>query len=150
MVLIDGTNVHTRSAYKNHQHSTNDTPSLVKPSDLIGSVKRSLGRRPKCQCKHHQKKLLQKQEEQRQKLREQILSQKSFNQQDHLIKLHSPVQNFSAGMKPSNNVRTLRNVYGRRSIFHIIIFFIFLSINITTYSCKDIYDILVTLINLSN
>ena len=119
MVLIDGTNVHTRSAYKNHQHSTNDTPSLVKPSDLIGSVKRSLGRRPKCQCKHHQKKLLQKQEEQRQKLREQILSQKSFKQQDHLINLHSPGQPFSSGMKPSNNVRTLRNVYGRMSRFHI-------------------------------
>ena len=117
MVLIDGTNVHTRSAYKNHEHSTNYAPSLVKPSDLIGSVKRSLGRRPKCQCKHHQKKLLQKQEEQRQKLREQILTQKSFNQQEHLIKLHTPGQNLSAGKKPSNNVRALRTVYGRMNIF---------------------------------
>ena len=128
MVLIDGTNVHTRSAYKNRQHSTNDTPSLVKPSDLIGSVKRSLGRRPKCQCKHHQQKLLQKQEEQRQKLREQILSQKSFNQQDHFIKLHSPGQNFPAGMNTSNNVRTLRNVYGMMRIFYLPIYFCFLFI----------------------
>ena len=37
---------------------------LVKPSDIFGSVKRSLGRRSKCQCKHHQQKLLQRQEEQ--------------------------------------------------------------------------------------
>ena len=110
MVLIDGTNVHTRSAYRN-QHSTNDTPSLVKPSDLIGSVKRSLGRRPKCQCKHHQKKHLQKQEEQRQKLREQILSHKnSFSKQDHLIQ--TPGQHFISGKKSSNNVMALRNVYG--------------------------------------
>ena len=109
MVLIDGTNVHTRSAYRN-QHSTNDTPNLVKPSDLIGSVKRSLGRRPKCQCKHHQKKLLQKQEEQRQKLREQIFSQKSLNKQEHFIQ--TPGQYFTSGKKSSNNVMALRNVYG--------------------------------------
>ena len=114
MVLIDGTNVHTRSAYRN-QHSTNDTPNLVKPSDLIGSVKRSLGRRPKCQCKHHQKKLLQKQEEQRQKLREQILSQKSLSKQEHLI--HTPGQYFTSGKKSSNNVMALRNVYGNRIIY---------------------------------
>jgi hypothetical protein len=42
--------------------------NFSKPSDVFGSVKRSLGRRPKCQCKHHQQKLLQKQEEQRQQL----------------------------------------------------------------------------------
>ena len=42
--------------------------SFTKPSDVFGSMKRSLGRRPKCQCKHHQQKLLQKQEEQRQQL----------------------------------------------------------------------------------
>jgi len=35
---------------------------------MFGSVKKSLGRKPKCQCKHHQQKLLQKQEEQRQQL----------------------------------------------------------------------------------
>ncbi len=47
--------------------------SLVKPSELFGSVKRSITRtRPKCQCKHHQQKLLAKQEEQRQKLQEQL------------------------------------------------------------------------------
>ena len=118
MVLIDGTNVHTRRAY-NNQHSTNDSPNLVKPSDLIGSVKRSLGRRPKCQCKHHQKKLLQKQEEQRQKLREQILSQKTNNQQDHLIQLQTTGQNFVAGKKPSNHIRALRNVYGTRRLQNI-------------------------------
>ena len=112
MVLIDGTNVQLRSAYQK-QHSPNDTPSLVRPSDLIGSVKRSLGRRPKCQCKHHQKKLLQKQEDQRQKLREQILSQKSsYNQQDQLIQLRTSGQNFTGGKKSLNNVRALKNVYG--------------------------------------
>ena len=113
MVLIDGTNVHTRSAYRNNQ-SANDTPSLVKPSDLIGSMKRSLGRRPKCQCKHHQKKLLQKQEEQRQKLREQILSQQSSsNQQDHLVQLQIPSQNVSVTKTSSSHkFRALNNVYG--------------------------------------
>eukprot|EP00095_Tigriopus_kingsejongensis_P005022 maker-scaffold139_size317827-snap-gene-2.22 protein:Tk05022 transcript:maker-scaffold139_size317827-snap-gene-2.22-mRNA-1 annotation:"coiled-coil domain-containing protein kiaa1407 homolog isoform x1" len=45
---------------------------LVKPSDLFGSVKRSLSRKTKCQCKHHQQKLLQKQEEQRQHLKKQL------------------------------------------------------------------------------
>ena len=114
MVLIDGTNVHTRSAYRN-QHNSNDNPSLVKPSDLIGSVKRSLGRRAKCQCKHHQKKFLQKQEEQRQKLREQILSHKSsFSKQDHLIQ--TPGQYFTSGKKSSNNVMALRNVYGNNRL----------------------------------
>ena len=117
MVLIDGTNVQLRSAYQK-QHSPNDTPSLVRPSDLIGSVKRSLGRRPKCQCKHHQKKLLQKQEEQRQKLREQILSQKSsFNQQDHIVQLRTSGQNFTGGKNSSNNVRALRNVYGTENVY---------------------------------
>ena len=116
MVLIDGTNVHTRREY-NHQHSTNDSHNLVKPSDLIGSVKRSLGRRPKCQCKHHQQKLLQKQEEQRQKLREQIISQKSQNQHDHIIQLQTSGQNYSAEKKPSNHVRALRHMYGTNTYF---------------------------------
>lgn len=48
--------------------------NLVKPSELFGSViKRSLGRRNRCQCKHHQQKLLQKQEEQREQLKRQLL-----------------------------------------------------------------------------
>ena len=42
--------------------------SFSKTSDVFGSVKRSLGRKPKCQCKHHQQKLLEKQEEQRKQL----------------------------------------------------------------------------------
>ena len=47
--------------------------NLVKPSELFGSVKRTLGRKTRCQCKHHQQKLLQKQEEQRQQLKRQLL-----------------------------------------------------------------------------
>ena len=113
MVLIDGNNVHTRRAY-NNQQSTNESPNLVKPSDLIGSMKRSLGRGPKCQCKHHQKKLLQKQEEQRQKLRAQILSQNTHNLQDHVTSLQMSGQNYIVGKKPLNHIRALRNVYGRK------------------------------------
>lgn len=47
--------------------------SIVKPSDLLGSLKRSLGRKSRCQCKHHQQKLLAKQEEQREKLKQQLI-----------------------------------------------------------------------------
>lgn len=46
---------------------------LSKPSDVLGSMKRSLGRKPKCQCKHHQQKLLQKQEEQRKQLQAKLV-----------------------------------------------------------------------------
>ena len=121
MVLIDGHNVHTRREY-NHQHSKNDSHHLVKPSDLIGSVKRSLGRRPKCQCKHHQQKLLQKQEEQRQKLREQILSQQNtcnYQQQDQqqFIHLQSAISHSSTygenKISSSKQIRALKTIYGR-------------------------------------
>ena len=48
--------------------------NLVKPSELFGSVKRTINRKQqsRCQCKHHQQKLLAKQEEQRQLLQEQL------------------------------------------------------------------------------
>ena len=49
--------------------------SVVKPSDLLSSVKRSLGRKPRCQCKHHQQRFLKKQEEQRQQLKKQLAEQ---------------------------------------------------------------------------
>ena len=49
--------------------------NFSRSSDLLGSVKRSLGRRPKCQCKHHQLKLLQKQEEQRKILQAKLAQQ---------------------------------------------------------------------------
>ena len=42
--------------------------NFTKTTEMFGSMKKSLVRRPKCQCKHHQQKLLQKQEEQRQQL----------------------------------------------------------------------------------
>ena len=51
--------------------------NLVKPSELFGSVKRTINRnraQSRCQCKHHQQKLLARQEEQRQKLQEQLRS----------------------------------------------------------------------------
>ena len=47
--------------------------NLTKPSELFGSVKRTIGRRPRCQCKHHQQKLLQKPEEQRKQLQEKLV-----------------------------------------------------------------------------
>ena len=47
--------------------------NLVKPSELFGSVKRTINRKQsRCQCKHHQQRLLAKQEEQRQQLQEQL------------------------------------------------------------------------------
>ena len=47
--------------------------NLVKPSELFGSVKKTINRKPsRCQCKHHQQKLLQKQEEQRIQLQEHL------------------------------------------------------------------------------
>ena len=48
--------------------------NLVKPSELFGSVKRTINRnrQSRCQCKHHQQKLLAKQEEQRQQLQDQL------------------------------------------------------------------------------
>ena len=50
--------------------------NLVKPSELFGSVKRTINRnkqhQSRCQCKHHQQKFLAKQEEQRQLLQEQL------------------------------------------------------------------------------
>lgn len=48
--------------------------NLVKPSELFGSVKRTINRskQSRCQCKHHQQKLLARQEEQRQQLQEQL------------------------------------------------------------------------------
>lgn len=48
--------------------------NLVKPSELFGSVKRTINRQKqsRCQCKHHQQKLLAKQEEQRQQLQNQL------------------------------------------------------------------------------
>ena len=51
--------------------------NLVKPSELFGSVKRTINRnrQSRCQCKHHQQKLLAKQEEQRQQLQDQLRSQ---------------------------------------------------------------------------
>jgi len=55
---------------------------LSKSSDVLGSMKRSLGRKPKCQCKHHQQKLLQKQEEQRKQLQAKLAEKgfkKAFN-----------------------------------------------------------------------
>jgi hypothetical protein len=55
---------------------------LSKPSEVLGSMKRSLGRKPKCQCKHHQKKLLEKQEEQRKQLQAKLVEKglkRAFN-----------------------------------------------------------------------
>ena len=53
--------------------------NLVKPSELFGSVKRTINRKhSRCQCKHHQQKFLAKQEEQRQQLQEQLRIQ-GFN-----------------------------------------------------------------------
>ena len=50
--------------------------NFSKTSEVVfGSMKKSLGRRPKCQCKHHQQKLLQKQEEQRQQLQAKLAMQ---------------------------------------------------------------------------
>ena len=48
--------------------------NLVKPSELFGSVKRTINRkqRTRCHCEHHQQRLLAKQEEQRQQLQEQL------------------------------------------------------------------------------
>ena len=54
--------------------------NLVKPSELFGSVKRTINRnrQSRCQCKHHQQKLLAKQEEQRQQLQQQLRSREYF------------------------------------------------------------------------
>ena len=78
-----------------------------KSEPWLQSVKRSLGRKPKCQCKHHQQKLLQKQHEQRQKLREQL-------EQEGGAQYYGPTPKTSIPDPPptNHNVRALRRVYG--------------------------------------
>ena len=63
--------------------------NLVKPSELFGSVKRTINRnrQSRCQCKHHQQKLLARQEEQRQQLQQQLRSRGDRRKIDTI---HSP------------------------------------------------------------
>ena len=63
--------------------------NLVKPSELFGSVKRTINRnrQSRCQCKHHQQKLLARQEEQGQQLQQQLRSRGDRRKIDTI---HSP------------------------------------------------------------
>ena len=77
--------------------------NLVKPSELFGSVKRTINRKQsRCQCKHHQQRLLAKQEEQRQQLQEQLRQRgdkrKIAPHQKYKSKIILPEENYQRGL----------------------------------------------------
>ena len=93
--------------------------TIAKKSEpWLSSMKRSLGRKPKCQCKHHQQKLQQKQQEQRQKLREQIGGHQnedlylSHDQHIYTEAKSTHHQSVPRGGVKKHNHGPLRHIYG--------------------------------------
>ena len=100
--------------------------NLVKPSELFGSVKKTINRnkQSRCQCKHHQQKLLAKQEEQRIQLQEQLSARgdrrKVFSTNVNGANLsnvnsnfggHSNNQAFHPGPPPPFHIRLRKSIY---------------------------------------